>query len=208
MTCFETISGKSNSKKHARDYCTQACILGLTQNFLLDPHCPNNDAHRLHNPNRHILTRPDFLRCIRTQMARNLDTHVHDLRLAGSRGAMFRITLASHGYTVIGKGTTYLWITDLKHEEAIYTYVRPLQANSIPVCIGSINLEWYYRYSAFEELEFMMFMAYGGIPLYKYQQDGVLAGKSEGLPIEKIALQAREVMTELHQRAWRNGMWR
>lgn len=207
-------SKRSDSNRQQRDYCTQACILGLTQQFLLDPDCPNIAAHRLHDPDRHVLTGPAFLRLIQAQMAHDLDIYVLDLGLTGARSALFKVILASHGYAVMGKGTVFPWIPDLKHEELIYMHVRALQGRSVPVCIGSIDLEWYYQYSAFEQLEFMMFMAYGGMPLYKYERDGYLAGKSKELPIERVASQATEILAELHrwgvaQRdvALRNILW-
>jgi hypothetical protein len=38
----------------------------------------------------------------------------------GARGALFKITLASHGYTFVGKGTVEAFVPDLRHEGQVY----------------------------------------------------------------------------------------
>lgn len=78
-----------------RDYCSVLCLLGLAKGGHLDPECSNIADHG----KRH-LRRLDFLSLLREQFVHDRG-HVTDcepLRIGGSRDALFKITLTSHGY--------------------------------------------------------------------------------------------------------------
>ena len=152
-------------------YCTHTCLLGLARNLALDPSCPNYHLHirpvksSLRRNGRygakssilgtqqavaarpsthHILTLSDFLRFLKCQMDRTLDVGFEDLRLEGSRGRLFKITLLSYGYSFVAKATRTCFIPALVHEASIYAQLAPLQGIHIPVYLGNINLEFPY----------------------------------------------------------------
>ena len=58
----------------------------------------------------------------------------------GARGALFKITLTSHGYTFVSKGTVAVFVPDLQHEGRIYQRLEAMQGEAVPVHLGNINL--------------------------------------------------------------------
>lgn len=75
---------------------------------------------------------------------------------------LFQITLESHGYTFVGKGTIDVFVSDLKHEGKVYNRLRSLQGKCIPVHLGNIDLvskKW-YEYGIC--ILHMLLMSYGG----------------------------------------------
>ena len=129
---------------HERDYCSLPCLLGLAHGGYLDPNCPNIADH-----GKKHLKRPDFLRLVREQLARDRG-HITDcepLWIGGSRGAMFKVTLTSHGYTVIAKGVQRHNVPHLLQESKVYRHLRPIQGIHIPVCLGSTNLVLQYYHN-------------------------------------------------------------
>ncbi|PGH03013.1 hypothetical protein GX51_04331 [Blastomyces parvus] len=112
----------SQSGNQTREYCTQACLLGLVRRTALDEGCPNVSAHRAGRYGReHRIT-------------------VEKLRRLGARGNLFRITLASRGYTFVGKGTIAVYVPDLQHESCIYQQLEKRQGHRAPVYLGNIGL--------------------------------------------------------------------
>ncbi|KAK3934047.1 hypothetical protein QBC46DRAFT_429337 [Diplogelasinospora grovesii] len=87
-------------------YCTQRCLLGLVRGGLLDERCPNVALHRP-SPSytRHPIDHATFLRLLRQQFQQTLDDGLARLGKGGARGVLFRVTLLTHGYTFVGKGT-------------------------------------------------------------------------------------------------------
>lgn len=128
-----------------RDYCTQACLLGLATGGPLDIRCPNI----AHHGKKH-LKKSLFLRMVQTQMKEQRDkvTDCKPLDIDGSRGTMFKITLTSHGYTIIAKGVQQDDIHHLRNEANVYHQLCSLQGSHIPVCMGTINLikPYYHRH--------------------------------------------------------------
>ena len=162
-----------------RSHCTQECLLGLLQQSQLDEQCPNIDDHRKWDSFRHAITRHTFLRLIQKQLGQDRDNDVEPWHVKGSRGMMFTVTLRSHGYTVAAKATTYPWVTDLRHEESVYNHLHELQGTHIPVCLGNIDLEKPYPYTARCILVHMMFLAYVGEPLSVRNAIGDVSDLSE-----------------------------
>lgn len=60
------------------------------------------------------------------------------------RGALFQITLASHRYVFVGKGTVEAFQSDLLHEGQIYKLLRRVRGSATPVCLGNIDLKRMY----------------------------------------------------------------
>lgn len=76
---------------------------------------------------------------VQRQLAMTLDRNCKDLKIQGSRGALFQITLASHGYTFVAKGTRDVLIPDLMHEGRMYDRLKRIQGKLIPVYLGNID---------------------------------------------------------------------
>ncbi|KAI4192605.1 MAG: hypothetical protein LQ346_004235 [Caloplaca aetnensis] len=160
-SCSQT----SSQKQQKRPYCTQACMLGLVQQGPVDEACPNAAYHpRGEGGTSHALTAPKLCELLRQQLARTMDQDIEDLGLQGARGMAFKLSLASHGYTVIGKATIDFYVPELIHERRVYQRLRGLQGSLVPVCLGDIDLvhPWYCPGT---HLVHMLLLSYGGEPI-------------------------------------------
>ena len=156
---------KSNQETQ-RQYCTQKCLLGITRGLSLNKNCANASLHPRRG-NKHAVDRSQFLNLVRTQLAEDLDHNCEPLGLQGARGALFRITLASHGYVVVGKGTVQAFVPDLLHKGKMYRLMSKLQDTAVPVYLGNITLiEWYYLDMGVRIL-YMLLMSWGGNLAYE-----------------------------------------
>ncbi|KAI1308250.1 hypothetical protein F5Y03DRAFT_383429 [Xylaria venustula] len=168
--------GDSRPDGQRRRYCTQQCLLGLVNRGPLDPRCPNVRLHHprqsdvLHNYARalHPVRHDEWLRQLSQQLEQSLDDGVTKLGEQGARGVLFRVTMLAYGYTFVCKGTVQSFITDLEHESAVYERLRPVQGNSVPVFLGSIDLRsihrtYYYDHRVY--IIYMMFLSWGGCSL-------------------------------------------
>ena len=154
-------SEAKSSREVQRQYCTQKCLLGIMRRSPLDKNCPNVSSHPRRG-NKHAINQSRFLNLVQSQLAEDLDNNCEPLGLQGSRGALFRITLTSHGYVVVGKGTVHAFVPDLLHEGKIYRLLSKLQGTAVPVCLGNINLlQWYYLDAGVRILH-MLLMSWGG----------------------------------------------
>ena len=132
----------SSGKQQHRQYCTHRCLLGLARRSALDRRCPNVGLHRQGRKGRtHLLDKQQFADLVQRQLATDLDDNVTELHKQGIRGALFQISLVSHGYVVVAKATCEVYIPYLQHEGRIYDQLEILQGNTIPVYLGNINLE-------------------------------------------------------------------
>ncbi|KAI4118321.1 MAG: hypothetical protein LQ345_001605 [Seirophora villosa] len=130
-----------SSRGTARDYayCTQQCLKGLVDRGAMDSGCSNYDFHPQKN-GKHAITRPTFARLLRQQLIGDRDDYCLDLAHQGATGRLFKLTLASHGYTLVGKGTTSDFIVDSKREGRVYHHLKARQGKTIPVYLGNIDL--------------------------------------------------------------------
>ncbi|KAL9593855.1 MAG: hypothetical protein Q9219_007351 [cf. Caloplaca sp. 3 TL-2023] len=132
-------SSRGTTKNYA--YCTQQCLDGLRNRGGMDPGCPNYDVHpKGKDYCKHALTRPSLARLLRQQLAEDRDDYLLDLGLQGATGRLFKLTLASHGYTFVAKGTTRDFIADSKREARVYQHLKARQGKTIPVYLGNIDL--------------------------------------------------------------------
>ena len=168
-------SSSSHPQGHRRhqDFCTHACLRGLVQSGPLDLSCPNVISHRGCD-NCHPINIHTFLALLRDQFARTLDADCEELGLQGARGALFRVTLASHRYTLVAKGTVEVFVPDLRHEVVVYQHLDPLQGTRVPVCLGSIDLIVPYYYDAGITITHMMLLSWAGRRI-----DDVRAGSAD-----------------------------
>ncbi|KAM0271972.1 hypothetical protein ACHAQH_008858 [Verticillium albo-atrum] len=146
-----------------RPFCTQRCLAGVAFGAVMDENCPNFEDHGA----RHI-DRPEFLRLIRDQLAkdRGPDADCVPLYLSGAVGSLFKARLSSHGYTLVAKGVESFDLALLRHENDIYDRVKPIQGKHVPVCLGRIDLilPYYYDGGVFEHF---MLLSWAGRPLFE-----------------------------------------
>ena len=151
----------SSSHGAQRQYCTQRCFLGIVRGSSLDKNCPNASLHGRRG-RKHAVDQSKFLDLVQKQLTEDLDHNCDPLGLQGARGALFKVTLASHGYVFVGKGTVQAFVPDLRHEGDVYRRLEKLQGAVVPVCLGNIDLtEWYYLDVGVRILH-MLLMSWGG----------------------------------------------
>jgi len=163
----EVHSKSSNSSQHGRQrrpFCTQRCLKGLVAGVNLDPSCPNVSDHRgkRHENNQHRLNHQTFLTLLQKQLGRNRDDDCYPLGRQGARGALFKVTLTSHGYTVAAKGTVAAFVKDLQYERQVYQRLTDIQGICVPVCIGSLDLAHPYYYDIGVLIVHMMILSWAG----------------------------------------------
>lgn len=158
-----TSQGTEDGDVRHRQYCTQACLLGLVRRRPLDDACPNVAAHRAQGTNNlHALERKTLAQRIRHQLEENLDHGCEPLGKQGARGALFKLTLDSHGYTFVAKGTVEAFIPHLKHEGRIYRHLASSQGDLIPVYLGNISLVDPYFLDFGVRIVHMLLMSWAG----------------------------------------------
>ncbi|KAF2453055.1 hypothetical protein BDY21DRAFT_388289 [Lineolata rhizophorae] len=159
----DALDAESQVSIKERPFCTHKCLLGLLYGSTLDPACPNMASHR-----KEHLPQDQFLHLIRTQLAtdRGSDADCYPLYLKGSRGALFKVRLSSHGYTLIAKGMESHQ-EHLNHERNMYTHALKVQGACIPVCVGKTSLLRPYYHSGGKYMH-MLFLSWAGKPLFKY----------------------------------------
>jgi len=146
-----------------RQYCTQACLLGLVRKHPLDEACPNVNAHRVHGAgNKHTLGRKSLAKLILRQLAEDPDNGCEPLGKQGARGALFRLTLEWYGYTFVAKGTVTAFKAKLKHEGLVYEHLHKVQGELIPVYLGYISLLRPYFLDLEVRIVHMLLMSWAG----------------------------------------------
>ena len=119
-----TSQATEQSDTRHRQYCTQACLLGLVRGTQVDQACPNAAAHGTQGADRrHALDQKTLARQIRIQLKENPDG-CELLGKQGARGALFKLTLESDGYTFVAKGSVEAFVPKLKHEGACHGRVN------------------------------------------------------------------------------------
>ncbi|KAI4193051.1 MAG: hypothetical protein LQ346_004017 [Caloplaca aetnensis] len=154
---------KSDHNDHQhRAYCTQQCLLGLTQGSALDAACPHFEAHRKNGRSHHRISAEQLCVSLQQQLGRRLAYNCTDLQIYGSRCMMFKVSTAAYGYTFIAKGTIGGFIPHLQHEAQVYHRLRKLQGHDIPVYLGNIDLAKPILDFGGVEIVHMLLLAYGG----------------------------------------------
>jgi len=80
----------------------------------------------------------------------------------GARGALFKLTLESHGYTFVAKGTVVAFEVKLKHEGLVYRHLTEAQGELIPVYLKNISLTRAYFLDFKVRIVHMLLMSWGG----------------------------------------------
>lgn len=132
---------KSSGTTTKYDFCSQSCLRGLLDGTALDPRCPNFIHHPISNSGyKHDFTAPQLTQLLRSQFAMSLNHYCVDLGLHGRTGMLFKVTLASHGYTFVAKGSVRGFVASSEKEEQVYALLKERQGKSIPVHLGSFDL--------------------------------------------------------------------
>ncbi len=190
--------GKADERRGAggggREYCTQRCILGIVTTGYLDGACPNLTSHRkVGTGNRHIFDHLGSMRRMCRQLERSLDEGCQPLGMQGSRGALFKMTLLSHGYTFVAKGTIDAFTPEADCEARVYHRLKPLQGTYIPVYLGSVELGRPYYLDLRVYIVRMLFLSWGGTAL-------------KGESISSLDRATREEVVALEQRLVSRGI--
>ncbi|KAJ5737408.1 uncharacterized protein N7483_002533 [Penicillium malachiteum] len=152
----------NQSRYRNSQFCTQRCLLGLHSGGDLDESCPNVTLHRQDKGDRtHPITSEGLLLSLKAQLDENIDRCI-SLGSCGACGAPFKLTCATYGYTVIGKGTTsYLW-KEVSREVQVYRILQKAQASAVPVFLGTIDLAKIYFLHGAGDIRHMLVMGWGG----------------------------------------------
>ncbi|KMP10215.1 hypothetical protein CIRG_09896 [Coccidioides immitis RMSCC 2394] len=146
-----------------RPYCSQKCLLGLRDGGSLDTSCPNFEDHSGKPIPSH-----NFPSLIQQQLAIDRGENADCLPLykSGSYGALFKVRLSSHGFTLVAKGARYDNRGALLHEQQVYRKLRTIQGHYVPVCLGTITLHQKYPYYYDEgRYTHMLLLSWAGVPL-------------------------------------------
>ncbi|KAK9234762.1 hypothetical protein V1525DRAFT_391123 [Lipomyces kononenkoae] len=152
-----------------RQYCTQACLLGLKRGWYLDENCPNVSLHRtVEGSIRHPISASEFASVVGERLRQNIyrDCVALDpygvLGKIGAIGALFKLELAPYGYTFVGKGTQSVHLRCLQHESLVYSRLESLQGEVVPVHLRIVNLAGGYVLPGAARVLHMMLMSWGG----------------------------------------------
>ena len=96
------------------------------------------------------------------QLAQDPDNGCEPLGKQGARGALFRLTLDSYGYTFVAKGTVWAFKANLKHEGLVYRHLNEIQGELIPVYLGNISLAYPYFLDVGVRIVHMLLMSWAG----------------------------------------------
>ncbi|KAJ5159033.1 uncharacterized protein N7500_008684 [Penicillium coprophilum] len=177
----------SSSQENQRRYCTLGCLRGLISQDKLDKACPNAAEHGV---TRHRINSLTFLNLLRRQLHKTINADCESLGIHGSRGALLKVSLSSHGYTVPAKCTIPEFTKYLKHEALVYDRLRPIQGVSVPLYLGSIDLTHPYSYEGICYLTHMMLLSPGGQYLGE-----VLTDSNR----ESMAAKTKESLSAMHR---------
>lgn len=186
-----TAAGRSSfAEENHRRYCTLKCLSGLVHGGELDQACSNVHDHA-RGTTRHVINSKTFVRKLQRQLSETANADCETLGIHGSRGALLKVTLSSHGYTVPAKCTVSEFRDHLRHEAAIYDRLRSIQGICIPFYLGSIDLAHPYSYDGIASLEHMMLLSPSRQPL-----DLALTNLSQTCLVSKLI----ESLSAIHTR--------
>ena len=110
----------------------------------------------------HPITAEDLVKAIKTQLDEDLDHNCTPIGPCGSYGAPFKVTCATYGYTIVGKGTTSRLWKEVLREAEIYRVLQRAQGSAVPVFLGPMDLTKIYFLHGAGEIRHMLLMGWGG----------------------------------------------
>ena len=159
-----------------RQYCTQACLLGLKRGWDLDDKCPNVPSHCMgisnnSNHNRHRIQASELIPLVNELLKQNPRQHCIAVDpdgtngKNGSVGTLFKLTLAPYGYTFVAKGVQLADRNRLEHESLVYSRLERLQGEVVPVFLGIANMSPSYVLPSGARIFYMTLMSWAGNPV-------------------------------------------
>ncbi|OAA45720.1 hypothetical protein ISF_09588 [Cordyceps fumosorosea ARSEF 2679] len=159
---------ESSAPAPTKQYCTQACLLGLKLGRELDSSCPNVLYHGVGGNARHPIDAQELTKLMSEQLRQDPYGSCDALigrRKYGSSGVLFKLELARFGYTFVGKGTVSAHPTRLEHECSIYQRLEKLQGDVVPVHLGMVSLRPGYLLPGGAYVIHMMLMSWAGVAM-------------------------------------------
>lgn len=165
----KAVGNSRTSIASGRQYCTQACLLGLVTGDVLDETCPNVALHRRtetgdHHPVDYTTWLDLFRRQLRKGMVDGFERFERDY-FEDYGGFIFKVTLLEYGYTFFGKGADDDHADKLAFEADVYERLEPIQGLYVPVILDEIDMAEIgdtYFYGIGIRLTYFLFMAWGG----------------------------------------------
>ncbi|EJP61471.1 metalloprotease-like protein [Beauveria bassiana ARSEF 2860] len=151
-----------------KQYCTQACLLGLKLGRKLDSRCPNVLYHGVGGNTRHPIDAQELTKLMSEQLRQDPYGSCDALigrRKYGSSGVLFKLELARFGYTFVGKGTVSARPTRLEHECSIYQRLEKLQGDVVPVHLGMVSFRPGYLLPGGAYVIHIMLMSWAGVAM-------------------------------------------
>ena len=157
-------AASSSHRYQNHSYCTQLCLQGLARGGPLDQRCPNVSKHCEEGcrGDKHRLSGEEFRVLLEAQLRRSRGADFLSLGVQGARGALFKVTLKSHGYTVVAKGAIRACVRYLRHEAEVYRRLAAIQGKYVPVFLGSLDLDFQYYHRDGIRIVHMMLMSWSG----------------------------------------------
>ena len=155
----------ATSQLREHQFCTHHCIQSLMRGDVPDENCPNFEQHfpgvlKDHEERQHPFSGAGLMEAIRRQQSQTLDQGCKPID-RGSHSVVFKITLLTHGYMLIGKGTVDNLQQFLADELRAYEWVSPLQRIRVPVCLGLIPMPRTYNFNL-NQITHMLLMTWAG----------------------------------------------
>ncbi|PWY77073.1 hypothetical protein BO70DRAFT_295025 [Aspergillus heteromorphus CBS 117.55] len=165
-------AASGHHRQHTAQFCTQRCLLGVQNAGELDYLCPNVKLHQLGgNGRQHPVNADSLVQQLKQQLDDDLDYNCTPFDICGSYGAPFKITSTTHGYTMVGKGTTSRLWPEVSREAQIYQVLKKAQCSAISVFLGAIDLDKTYFLHGAGEIRHMLLMAWAGQSICETQID-------------------------------------
>ena len=96
-------------------------VYGKVYSEELDHVCLNVLDHGI---TRHVINADTFIRLLRRKLSETVNAGCETLGIYSSRGALLKVTLSSHGYTVPAKCTVPEFLEQLRYEASVYDKLR------------------------------------------------------------------------------------
>ncbi|RMJ29034.1 hypothetical protein PHISP_00114 [Aspergillus sp. HF37] len=157
--------GNIRQRYNGRPYCTEACLRSMKRKGNLQD-CPNK---HLHGTIRHKIDNRKFLQLLQRQLKETYDHDFEPTGLHGSRAALVKVTLSSHGYAVVGKCVPPEFVPHMQHERNVYKRLERLQGQFVPRYLGLVRLQRPYYYAGIIDVVHMMVMGNAGETLGEHE---------------------------------------
>ncbi|KAJ6171281.1 hypothetical protein N7470_000348 [Penicillium chermesinum] len=110
---------------------------------------------------RHPINAESLVLLLKEQLDEDID-QCTPFGSCGAYGAPFKITSTTHGYTVVGKGTTSELWKEVSREAQVYQVLGKAQGSAVPVFLGTIDLAQIYFLHGAGQIRHMLIMGWGG----------------------------------------------